>query len=127
MKILGIDFGAKRVGLALADSKAGMAFPKAVVPNDKFLLGELKDICKKEGVEKIIIGESKDLEGRANPIMRDIEMFKKMLEMDLKVEVAYEPEFYTSAQAARLQGENDMIDASAAAIILQSFIDKQRK
>lgn len=127
MKLLGIDYGAKRVGVAVADSEAGVAFPKAVFPNDRFLLGEIKNICETNRIGKIILGESKNLKGEENEIMKDIEAFKKMLEADLHVKVAYQPEFYTSAQASRVQGENDKTDAAAAAIILQSFLDRYKK
>jgi putative Holliday junction resolvase len=124
MKLLGIDYGTKRVGIATADTDAGMAFPKLVVKNDGELIKTIKDFCEKEGVEKIILGESKDLEGNDNSIAVDIKEFKEALEKETNLPVIYEPEFYTSIQAARLQGENDMIDASAATIILQSYMDK---
>lgn len=124
MKLLGIDYGKKRVGVAVADTETHMAFPKAVLPNDKFLLGEIKNMAVSQGVEKIIIGESKDFSGAKNPIMKDIELFKKMLEIDLKIEVIYEPEFLSSAQALHGQEETKFLDASAAAVILQSYLDK---
>ncbi|HEY4512160.1 MAG TPA: Holliday junction resolvase RuvX [Candidatus Paceibacterota bacterium] len=127
MKLLGIDYGAKRVGVAVADTDAGLSFPKAVFPNDKFLLGEIKNLCQEKGIEKIILGESKNLKGEQNEIMQDIEAFKKMLELDLHIKVIYQPEFYSTAQAARIQGENDKTDASAAAIILQSYLDRYKK
>lgn len=124
MKLLGIDYGTKRVGIATADTDAGMAFPKSVVKNDENLIKTIKDLCENERVEKIILGESKDLEGKDNLIAGDIKEFKEDLEKETNLIVIYEPEFYTSMQAARLQGENDMIDASAATIILQSYMDK---
>jgi len=124
MKILGIDFGSRRVGFAIADTETGMAFPKAVYSNDKFLLGEIKDMCKNYNVEKIVIGESKDFQGKDNIIMAEIRRFKKMLEIDLGVEVDYELEYMTSAQAIRGQEETTMLDASSATIILQSYLDR---
>ncbi len=127
MKILGIYYGEKRVGVAIADTDAGMAFPKAVLPNNKFLFGEIKDLCKGYAIEKIVIGESKDFQGRENPIMKDIKMFAKMLEIDLQIEVVYEPEFMTSTQALHGQEDTKMLDASAATIILQSYLDKIAK
>lgn len=127
MRILGIDYGAKRVGVAVADSDANMAFPKTVLQNNKDLLPEIKKICTEEKTEKIILGESKDLAGKDNPIAEAISNFKMRLQKEIGIEIIYEPEFYTSAQAARTQGENTMIDASAAAIILQSYLDKYKK
>ena len=126
MKLLGIDYGSKRVGVAVADSEAGMAFPKGVFPNDKFLLGEIKNICASAEIERIIMGESKNFKGEENKIMQDIKNFKKMLEIDLGIDVVYEPEFMSSAQALHLQEDTKLLDASAAAIILQSYLDKEK-
>ncbi len=125
MKIIGIDFGSKRVGVAVADTEAGIAFPKAVLPNDKFLLGELKNITK--GARCIVFGESRDLQGKENSIFAEADNFKKLLERETGIDVFYEPEFYTTYGASRIQGDHDKIDASAAAIILQSYLDKNKK
>ena len=127
MKLLGIDYGAKRIGIAVAEREAGMAFPKGVFPNNRFLFSEIKNLCEGGKIEKIILGESKNLKGEDNEIMHGIESFKKMLETELHIEVIYQPEFYSTAQAARIQGENDKTDASAAAIILQSYLDRYKK
>lgn len=124
MRLLGIDFGKKRVGLALSDDKGMMAFPKAVLPNDNYLVSEIASMVKSHGVEKIVLGESKDFKMSDNPIMSKIRMFKDELERATGIAVEYEPELLTSHQAAHFQGKTDMIDASAASIILQSYIDR---
>lgn len=124
MKILGIDYGSKRVGIAIADTETGIAFPKAVISNDKFLLGELKKMVV--GVDRIIFGESRNLKGEENPIYKEAENFKKLLERETGIDVIYEPEFFSTYQATRIQGDSDMIDASAAAIVLQSYIEKMK-
>ncbi len=124
MKYLGIDYGSRRVGIAVSDETGKLAFPHSVVANDKNLLGEIEKIIKAEKIARVVLGESKNFKGEPNEIMAGIEEFKKKLE-DLKLEVIFEPEFMTSAEAEHLQGKNEMHDASAAAIILQSFLDKQ--
>ena len=129
MKYLGIDFGSKRVGIAVSDETNTLAFPRCVLENNKKLLEEVWKIAKEENAEKIILGESKNFRGEPNPIMREIEKFKKNLEEKFlkerfPAEIFFEPEFMTSSQAEHLQGKNRLHDASAAAIILQSFIDK---
>jgi len=121
---MGIDYGEKRVGIALSDKKGLMAFPKAVFSNDRYLFGNIKDICQGHEVETVILGESLDLKGARNPIMDNIERFKGFLERELGLEVVYEKEFFTSHQASSY-GENALIDASAAALILQAFLDKE--
>ncbi len=126
MKCIGIDYGSKNVGIAVGDSEHGLAFPKAVLANSSRLLAEIKEIVTQEGAGKIILGESQDFKGVDNPIMKKILSFKKDLEDDLKIPVILHPEFMTSAEAERLQGKNDMIDASAAALILKSFFDNKK-
>ena len=124
-KYLGIDFGSKRVGLATSDDLGTMAFPHSVIPNDKNLLEEIEKIIKKENITDIVIGESKNFAGEPNKIMVEIEKFKNLLAGETKLNVFLEPEFMTSSQAELIQGKNDMHDASAATIILQSFLDKE--
>jgi putative holliday junction resolvase len=126
MRLLGIDYGKKRVGVSITDDKGMMAFPKAVLPNDNFLFSEIKNLVESRGIEKIILGESKDYKMNDNPIMSRIRAFKDELERDLDIAVIYEPELLTSHQAAHFQGKTDMIDASAASIILQSYIDRTK-
>ena len=127
MRLLGIDYGKKRVGIAISDDKGMMAFPKAVLPNDNFLMREIKDLVKGHGITVIVIGESKDYKMNANPIMSKIRLFAYELGRETGIEVAYEPELLSSHQAAHFQGKTDMIDASAASIILQSYIDRNKK
>lgn len=84
---------------------------------------EIGEITKKENISEIVIGESKNFAGEPNKIMSDINKFKDKLESELNLPVNLEPEFLTSVQAKKFTGENKMHDASAAAIILQSFLD----
>jgi len=121
---LGIDYGEKRVGIAVSDDGGKLAFPKAVLPNDRYLVSSIKDMCKDKGVVAIVVGESLDLKGAKNPIMDNIERFKSFLEKETKIEVVYEQEFFTSHQAEQ-SGTNTLVDASAAALILQSYLDKK--
>ncbi len=142
MRYLGIDFGSKRVGLALSDESGTLAFPHSVIKNDNTLLVQIGNIVKEQKVGLIVIGESKDFKGEDNPIAEQAESFKKALETSTRVKVEYEPEFLTSVQAERKQSRrphgsrgsglraehrrrNEMLDASAAAIILQSFLDRK--
>jgi len=126
MKFLGIDYGAKRVGIALGDSNGGMAFPRTVLPNNKKLISVIKELCDKEHIAEIILGESLDYKMKPNVIMEKITPFKKELEDAIGLPVHFEREFMTSAAAEHLQGRGGMIDASAAALILQSYLDKKR-
>jgi putative Holliday junction resolvase len=123
-KSLGIDYGIKRVGVATSDESGILAFPKIVLPNDKFLLGSIKKIIEEEEINTVVLGESLDYKNKPNPIMEKILIFKKELEKRFDIVVHLEPEFLSSVQAEVIQGKNKKLDASAAAIILQSYLDK---
>lgn len=141
---MGIDFGEKRVGVALSDAGGTMAFPKTVLPNDSKLLDAIATLAKAEEVKTIVCGESKNFSGNENPIMVAL---KKVTEELQKrgFSVVYEPEFLTSHEFAQqnfdLQKEaarrddgragrepynKDSIDASVAALILKTFLEKQK-
>jgi putative Holliday junction resolvase len=126
MKLIGIDYGARDVGIALSDDTGAFAFPVSVLPNDASLVEQIATTTAQERVEGIVLGESRNFQGEENKIMGDIHRFKGMLESKLHLPVFLEPEYLTTAQAARHGGDKAMIDAAAAAIILQSFIDKKK-
>ena len=124
MRYLGIDFGSKRVGLALSDEGGKFAMPHSVLPNNHKLVENIAALCK-DSVAAIILGESVDDKGENNKIMDMIIPFKKELEGVTRLPVIYEKEYMSSQHAEFFQGKHDMLDASAAALILQRFLDKQ--
>lgn len=125
MRFLGIDYGKKRVGIALSSEDNRFAFPKKVLANDAKLLPWIKSFCKENKVGGIVLGESKDFKGKHNLIMKGVLRLKEKLAKQLKIPIYFEPEFMTSQEASRISGESDTLDAQAAAIILQSYLDKQ--
>ncbi len=137
-RLLGIDYGTKNVGLALTDESATLAFPLVVLSNSsrnrqdtktgaKNLIQEIIKICREKEVGEIVIGESRDYSGKENPVQKKILELKKELEDATKIPVHLEPEFWTSTQAGKLGGSGNHNDASAAAIILQSWVDRNKK
>ncbi len=124
---MGIDYGSKRVGIAVSDEMGEFAMPLIVLSNAKKdaegLIKEITDIAKKNTVSEIVVGESKNYKGEANTILSESLNLKKDLE-EAGFTVHMEPEFMTSANAERFQGKHDMLDASAAALILQSYLDR---
>ncbi len=119
---MAIDFGAKRVGVASTDETGRFALPRAVLKNDKSLLKEILEFVKSERIERVVIGESRDFKNLPNPIMQDIEKFKKELEAK-GLKVILHPEILTTVEARRVQGGTNMTDASAAALILKNYVD----
>jgi putative Holliday junction resolvase len=125
MKVLAIDYGAKRVGIASTDDSGEFALPRVVLPNNEELLAEVVKLIHEGNVERVVIGESKNLDGSRNPILDEAETFGEELK-EKGIEVVFHPEVYSSMEADRLQGQNAMRDASAAAIILKSYIDSHQ-
>ncbi|OHA17988.1 MAG: hypothetical protein A2664_01415 [Candidatus Taylorbacteria bacterium RIFCSPHIGHO2_01_FULL_46_22b] len=123
MRLVGVDYGLKRVGIAISDGQGDFALPYAVWPADDKLLSKIKALCVEKEATAIVIGESRDLDGRPNDIMRDILLFKSALEREMSSTPVYlEPEFFTTVEAERIQGRHNMTDASAAALILKSYL-----
>ncbi len=136
MRYLGIDYGTKRVGLALSDEGGVMAFPYKVLKNEKTLVDDIHNICGTENVNAIVVGESLDLSGQPNSLMVKIADLVKGLEKTLGLPVYLQKEFMTTVEArgragkevndARkiTKGDQAAADASAAALILQRYLDK---
>ncbi len=136
MRYLGIDYGTKRIGLAVSDEGGTLAFPLTTVPAGRDALSKIHTLAKDNGVQKIIIGESRTLGGEANAVQEDIAQFKKDLEEVSGLPAEFEREFFTSALAARqfapeaksrkANPSHDKLDAAAAALILQGYLDRIR-
>ena len=139
MRYLGIDYGLKRVGLAISDDNGTLAFPNGIFPNNLNLFKEIGFILKKENIEEIVVGESTDLKGKHNALSKDIGIFIGEIEARFKVPVFKQKEFLTSVEARGREGKGQnnarktkkdtskKIDDVAAALILQRYLDKKNK
>lgn len=131
MRYLGIDYGNRKVGLAISDEAGSFAFPYQVIKNEGLvkLVEQIEKICDNEGVGAIVLGESVDLAGQANEIQKDIIRLKDELEKEVGREVFLEKELFTTQEARREiddEGTDPETDARAAALILKSFLDKKK-
>ena len=124
MRKMGIDYGSKRVGIALTDDQGLMAFPHDVYENNSKLVDTVCNIIKSEGVSEIVIGYSLGRDGKPNPIHERVEEFMTDLTLETGLPIHLEPEQYSTQEATRFQGKHAKTDASAAAIILNSYITK---
>jgi len=134
-RLLGIDYGAKRVGIALSDDAQMFAFAKDIYSNDDTLIEKIAELVVQEGVEKIVIGESDNPLGGSNTIMHRITIFSEALKIRTELPVIEMNEAYSSAEARRAletkiktrKDKKVAVDAAAAAIILQTYLDKQKQ
>lgn len=127
MKRMGIDFGSKKIGIALSDDSGSMAFPHEVVPNNEHFLQYVESLVAERAVEEIIIGHSLNNQGEPNKIHSAVESFMMDITLAIGIPVHLEPEQYSTQQARHIQGNTPMTDAAAAALILDSFIIKQKQ
>lgn len=124
MRKLGIDYGTKKLGLALTDESGSMAFPHSVIPNTPEVLKKLIALIEKEQVGEIVIGHSLDRDGKPNAVHAHVEALMIDLTLEIGLPIHLQPEQYTTQAAIQLQGKNANTDASAAALILDAFITK---
>lgn len=125
MKILGIDFGIAKIGLAMADN--GLAQPIGVIKNYRETLTKIAQIVEQKRIEKIIIGVS---EGKIGQKAKE---YGRKLEEITGVKVSFQDETLTTKEAVAKMIEagkkkkyrQEKEDAFAAAIILQAYLDKQ--
>lgn len=118
-KLLGIDYGERRIGLAVADSEDGIAVQRGVLENTKEFFDELTNIVRKNGIAKIVVGLPLGLNGKETAQTRTTQEFITSLRAALTIPVETMDERLTSIEGGS--------DAGAAVLILQSYIDKVRK
>jgi len=126
-RLIGIDVGSKRVGIALSDEAQMMAFPHAVFTQDAQLLKKICAVITEKQVSEIVIGHSLDKEGKPNRIHETAEALLLDLTLETGLPVHLEPEMFTTQAALRIQGRNEMTDAAAATLILDNFITRIKK
>lgn len=131
-KVLSIDYGKRRIGVASGDFETGIAFPRTVIENKSFdfVVGEISKLCKELDVKTIIVGlplAMKD-DQRENRIMKNVETFVAKLRDFLKdIQIELLDERLSSFEAEELMRKYDMKghdDLFAAQIILQRFFHK---
>jgi putative Holliday junction resolvase len=133
-RVLGLDFGSRRIGVALSDVMGITACPFTVIDrqsNDK-TFEELGRIIKDQDVTLIVLGDPLNMDGSHGIITEDVKAFARKLEEKFNVGVKFMDERLTSLQAERiLEEEADysrakrkgLRDKVAAALILQSYLD----
>ena len=128
-KILGLDYGKSKIGLALADEQLKIALPYKIIKNKggNFLFQELKKICEEEDVKQIIVGEPSQLTDNNQQIIIEIKLFVKEAIKNLKIPIDFKDERMTTKMAkVLLKGSKIKDDDSVAAmIILQDYLDQK--
>jgi putative Holliday junction resolvase len=132
-RILALDHGTKRVGIAVSDELKVIAQPLEFVPAapiDSFL-ARLRQLVVEKEVELILVGLPRNMDGSYGPAAQKVQEFVNWLKQSVTVPIKTWDERLTSAQANRLliqadvrrQARKEKVDKMAAAILLQSYLD----
>jgi putative Holliday junction resolvase len=133
MRILALDHGTKRIGVAVSDELKMIAQPLEFIPAEPFadFLTRLKEIIRSKEVEMILVGIPRNMNGSYGPAALKVQEFVAVLKETVAVPIQTWDERLTSAQANRFLIEADVrrskrkekVDQTAAAILLQSYLD----
>ena len=135
MKALGIDFGSRRIGLALSDEQGRLAVPLETLArtSDRAAIAAIERLVRREGIERLVVGEPLRLDGRRGDAARRAARFASKLEAATGLPVELVDESLTSVEAeARLREAGvdprrhpERVDAVAAQIVLQESLDRR--
>ena len=133
MRILALDHGTKRIGVAVSDELKIIATPLEFIPAEPFaaFLERLKQILRDKEVELVLIGMPRNMDGSYGPAALKVQEFVAVLRAAITVPIQTWDERLTSAQANRflLQGNvrredrKQKVDKMAAALLLQNWLD----
>lgn len=133
MRILALDHGTKRIGIALSDELKMLAHPLEFFPAEPFgpFLDHLKTLIREKEVELILIGMPRNMDGTYGPAAAKVQEFVAVLKEALTIPIRTWDERLTTVQAHRFMQESgrrgeerrQRADQTAAAILLQSYLD----
>lgn len=121
-KLLGIDYGDKRVGLAIADSASQAMAPFQILENNKSLFENLNKIIKEEEIDLIVVGLPINLKNQPTIQTEKVNNFIKKLKVHLKIPIKIEDERLTSA--LHHDSNKARVDALSAMSILDSYLKR---
>ncbi len=144
VKILALDYGAVRVGIAIADTTIGIAHARQHLMNTAELFAELATLCTTERIEQVLVGQPRTLAGTASEQTTKAETFAVELDAKLLADLAFQKacpayagielvdeRFSTVSASANLtqagiktKAQKNLIDSEAARIFLQAWLEQ---
>lgn len=135
-RILAIDYGEKRIGLAITDPMKIIAFPLTSFANDKNLWSMFQKIFDEYPISEIALGYPLKESGGKSEITESVEKFREELKKRTKAEIVFFDERYTSKIASqrilesvtskKKRKEKSRIDEQAALILLQDYLNRRK-
>lgn len=133
MRILALDHGTVRIGVALSDELQMIASPQEFIPAEPFadVLGRIRQLIREREVELILIGMPRNMDGSYGPAADKVREFVTALKDAIAIPIKTWDERLTSTQAnralvaggVRREKRKEKVDGMAAAILLQSYLD----
>jgi putative Holliday junction resolvase len=133
MRILALDHGSKRIGVAVSDETKIIAQPLEYIPAEPFadFLARLKQLLVEKEIDLVLIGLPRNMDGSYGPAAQKVEAFVAVLRTAITIPVKTWDERLTSSQAnkiliqcgVRRDRRKEKVDKMAAAILLQSYLD----
>lgn len=135
MRVLGLDVGDRRIGVALSDPTGILASPLTIIEraSDEQTIDAILKIVVERGAERIIVGLPRSMDGHIGPQAEKVQAFTELLRQRTAVPIEFRDERLTTVAAMRLKKEastrrldrKTRYDAMAAAIILQEYLDEK--
>jgi len=136
MRVLGIDYGDKNIGLAISDPTGIIAQPHSIikVTSLKKAANDIVEIIKEKNIEKIVIGLPLDMSGNIGNSAEKVQQFGDLIEKRINISIEYWDERFSSNGVERIlrdagidkrQKRKKVIDKMAAAYILQGYLDNK--
>ena len=132
-RILAVDWGERRIGVAISDPTGliARALPTLEVRSESQAVAAVRDLARREEAERLVVGLPLHLDGSRGPAAESAERFARLVERASGLPVEMWDERLTSAQALRdarevgerLRGNKGRLDARAAQLLLQSYLD----
>lgn len=134
MRLLGLDYGEKRIGVALSDPLGLTAQPQTYIPNDDQTMAAVKALVTEYEVSTIVLGLPKNREGQDSAKATEVRAFGAALTECTGCDILYQDERFSTVAVNRTLLEADVsrkkrkevIDSAAAAFILQGVLDARR-
>ena len=131
MNVLAIDYGLKRIGIAIGTTESGIAFPRDIIFNDDHLMSRISEIIDDEAIAKVLVGLPKKQDMSKGEIDQKIREFVYNLEKIFDIQVILIDERYTSKIAKKKlrdvgmkeKEQKKQLDSIAAQVILQEWLD----
>ena len=140
MKLMGLDYGTKTVGVAVSDGLMLTAQPVETITRKssnklRKTLARIEALVQEHGIEKIVLGYPKNMNNTLGVRVEETLEFKEMLDRRMGLPVVLWDERLTTMESERIlmaggvrrENRKDVIDQLAASIILQSYMDSERK